>query len=206
MAARNRLVIGIDPGNESAGLAVIRNGTLQLSRAVDPWAGGHNYLLAAPEDGIRIYTEVPRSAFKGKRASDSINAARGMIVKALLDGGYKFTQRNVKVVYPDQWRAHVFGRGVQRDTVGWKKLAFNKVMELYGIIPQTHDEAEAILIARYGWEQWEAESGKRARSKGTKRKGTPRGSDFGATHRRVSSVGDRRKSVQRDRGRSPSER
>jgi Holliday junction resolvasome RuvABC endonuclease subunit len=156
-------IVGIDPSEKSAGLALLSPERKRLfSASFSIWdfktmnGAAYNLSLQLKELGVPaiIYAERPRSSYTGKSATDAINTARGFIEGLLMRYEVLNFKKQVHLVFPDQWRKIVFGRAIQRDRDGWKALALRKARATFGSrAVKNDDEAEALLIAWAGWIQ-----------------------------------------------------
>lgn len=142
-----KILISIDPGNTSAGVAYFVDGTYAASQTVNPWDGP----LTAPEcllevlahaEGtkIAVFVEVPQNGTHDSRGG--VHWAAGMVVASL---PVRIKRHWVTKVKPLQWRR---GSGLPVDLS--KERSVELAESLSGRKVDSHDEAEAILIGAYG--------------------------------------------------------
>ena len=102
------LVVGIDPGNDAAGISFWVDGEYVSSRALRPWADDAGEYIPAPlfmrgaAAKWRIYVEVPQNGTHASRGG--VHWAGGMLVAQLLDVIPELLRRHVKKITPNTWR------------------------------------------------------------------------------------------------------
>lgn len=147
-------VIGIDPGNDRAGISFWEDGRLLSSATVfawNPWEVQSAVPLRWLETSARtiLYVEVPQNGTHASRGG--VHWAAGMLVAPLVDLLGVPRSRVVKVT-PSVWR-----RGLGLPTRGQDKQRWIDAARAVPGAGQiaSHDEAEAVLIGRFGSEQEE---------------------------------------------------
>ena len=138
-----RLTIGVDPGNDSAGVPLWLDGRCLSSATVHPWTENAPDLLEWPEgvDEADVYVEVPQHG--GHQSRGGVHWAAGMLV-AQLCAQIRIRRGRVKKVRPDDWRMGALG------TKDVTKKDAERAAKCYRKPINSHDEAEAVLIGMYG--------------------------------------------------------
>lgn len=149
-----QLIVGIDPANATSGLCVLNEeGNLIWCGTLSVWEPLPNYLTSAlgvyaGQTTLSAKIWYERSPVRGKPANDAISRAAGMLIQNLRDTFFKTLKRaDVHAVEPATWRKAVYGNGRPQDP---KTTAIHYYIAATGVVPETHDEAEAYCIARYG--------------------------------------------------------
>lgn len=154
------LTVGIDPANETSGLALLdrEGGLLWCGGDISVWNTLPPSLIAVLltcrlEEAVRCKPPVLivyeySQHVRNRQTSDSISRSAGMLIEKLSEY-LTITRSNVKSVQPNVWRKHIFGRVLRGDT---KAPAVEMYRAMVGHDAQNHDAAEAFLIARYGYE------------------------------------------------------
>ncbi len=140
----NTLIIGVDPGIRT-GLAVIRpDGSLYFSHDYGVW----DHSWSAPDLGedVFVFAEIPQNGTYISRGG--VYLALGMVLKQL-----RAKQDRVHRIYPREWRNIVYGpHSIKTRREEYKGMAEQEARRLYPKAKiSTDNQAEAILIARYGW-------------------------------------------------------
>lgn len=154
---REQVYIGIDPANEKSGLAILNGGgDCVWSGTLSVWEPLPDYVTVAlgmyigrENVGATIYYE--RSPVRGKPANDAISRAAGMLIQNLRNAFFpKLKRSDVHAVEPATWRKFNYGNARPADP---KMMAICEFRKVFGYQPETHDQAEAYFIARYGFYQ-----------------------------------------------------
>ena len=144
-----RYVIGVDPSNKSAGVAVFRHAgaggyVLEFLGSYSPWDGLPE--LSLEETGTTlVYCEVPSNGTHKSRGG--VNWAGGMVIAQLLARG-NLSRRRVRKIEPRDWRKPMLGRTSEKEEGALKRAAIAKATEM-GARPENDDEAEAFLIGAH---------------------------------------------------------
>lgn len=166
--AKNILVVGYDPAKSSSGgLAAIYNGKLvwcgevllwDIEEELDVVSGFENirtHWLEVdnfdPEDTIS-YLYYERSQHGAHFARAAISEAAGAAFPAftkLLEG----KKDRCKPVHPREWRKVLYGAEKQPEELQCKADAMRFVASKFKFFTQSHDIAEAIIIAYHGYLQ-----------------------------------------------------
>lgn len=139
-----RLDVGIDPGNESAGVAVFVDGQYAFSSTVHPRRWPTNFPVW-DYDKIRLWVEVPQNGTHQSRGG--VHWAAGMMEAHLSWTWKPIKKKDVRKVFPRQWRAAF---PPPRQGESYKEYAIRYVYQTYEEECDTHDRAEAVMIAKYG--------------------------------------------------------
>lgn len=146
----NRWILGIDPGNESSGVALLRpDGTLVVSATVDPWAPAWEapflepILSWAPWPGpFEVTLEVPQNGTHASRGG--VQRAGGLLVGRLISATEgRIRRSSLFPTTPSAWRKAL---GLPTKGAG-KDVYVAAARERFGVSFRSHDEAEACLIA-----------------------------------------------------------
>lgn len=148
------VVWGIDPGNDSSGVSMWVDGECRWHATVKPW---ELYFQMQPElhhaEWQRRHLVFVEESRQGTyKTRQGISFAAGMLVSwiglMVTEAGGTLLRRNVKTVAPHEWRSAL--QIVPDDREDAKSTAVERVeqMGLFSIV--SHDEAEAILIGKYG--------------------------------------------------------
>jgi hypothetical protein len=154
-----RPCIGIDPGNESAGIALVSPaGDLVASATVRIWTPGSLELGVA-----RLASEImpdwrePLVALEkpskglGRDGYGGVREAGGFVLGEIVRR-FRTLRKDVRRPQASEWRK---GEIVPKDREAWKAWAISEATGACltaGVPePRTEDEAEAILIAFWGW-------------------------------------------------------
>lgn len=151
-----RTVVGIDPGNDSAGLTVstYQKGRLvyELSCTLHIWDVTDVHLLMRrllnrAEGKVYVFLEIPENGTHQSRAG--VNRAGGVLL------GWVLTAAEVKrsalhLVKPSEWRTSLFGSVKKLEREELKALAMDYFKKCKGHEPMSDDQAESLCLARYG--------------------------------------------------------
>lgn len=139
-------VVGIDPAQSQAGIAVVKDGRVMSSASFCPWgpeAGELLDVVMAEADVPLFICEIPQNGTHRSRGGVMFGA--GLIFGLLLEQ-WDIRRRDIEYVTPAVWRKAVLGRS-NAD----KGAAVRRAKRLLdGRSPADHNEAEAICIAVYG--------------------------------------------------------
>jgi hypothetical protein len=156
-------IVAIDPGNDSAGICIVnRDKTIWDHATVSPWDNGQAAWQGLIPTAIlheRVFIETPSHGAHGSRAG--VNFAAGMILAQYMSVFGPVKRKDVVKVPVNTWRkSYPELRGRQmREELKEKAMSLaidtlqnhGQVESCYEI--SSDDEAEAILLANYGWEQ-----------------------------------------------------
>lgn len=157
-AEGHQLVFGIDPANETCGVALVKmygqHPVLLASKTISAWdthALKGLWKLVPETSKVRIYYEVPPPG-RGM-STDAISRAAGMVIQMIRTNiVVPILRKDVYGVVPSSWRKTVFGSGKVDSP---KEKAVDLFTGIFAQIPATHDAAEAALIALHGCKQQE---------------------------------------------------
>ena len=141
------MVIAIDPGNESAGVAFIKGipgdnlAVGSLTHA--PWDWESIPMPMMEGSRVQVFVEQPQHGAHKSRGG--VERSGGMVLRALP----KFPREKLTLVTPSQWRDPIKLFHPEYDET--KEGAIKLVRKIWEREVQSHDEAEAMLIALYGW-------------------------------------------------------
>ena len=144
-----RRVVGIDPGNVSAGVSFWEDGTLVGHGTVCPWHKGglDDIIFSIPTlwcvrtENIRVCAEVPQNGTHDSRGG--VQRALGMLL-GQLGTALPFRRRDLVRVRPREWREGELG-----DAKATKAECVARAAR-YGGPYASEDEAEAVCIGAHG--------------------------------------------------------
>jgi hypothetical protein len=141
-------VVGIDPGNDSAGIAFLYDGAYSASETRNPWSGGALWMpprswLAGPEARAKVFVEVPQNGTHKSRGG--VHFAAGLIVG---QSALEIRRQDVIKVTPREWRT---GLGLEDRGMGKGYFVAQAQAHFPSAVFDSDDEAEACLIALYGY-------------------------------------------------------
>ncbi|NIV38886.1 MAG: hypothetical protein GWN58_58560 [Anaerolineae bacterium] len=160
-------VIGVDPGQSSAGISVFSSdGSLVEHATVKVWCTDscadavrrlnqaiirvfpdHRWPMVPRRYSAVVYCEIPQNGTHASRGG--VHWAGGMLLM-LLRLSFDIRRRDVRLVKPDLWRRHY---GKLRKGTSWKAWSKRTASRLFAAEAESDDEAEAILIGAFGAEQ-----------------------------------------------------
>lgn len=145
-------VLGVDPGVRG-GMALLRaDGTVSALWASQPDMAEIELVAAVCEAAAQLKLHGSRTCFMekvgyirgdGGQGAFTFGKVTGLIRGALLASGIESHD-----VYPMMWQAKM-----ECLTGGNKNVSKRRAIELYPKEKITHAVADALLIARYGWER-----------------------------------------------------
>lgn len=158
------LIIGIDPGNVSAGISIRTVRGLEYHATVEPWHENGQLPKILP-DGcesrnlrVHVVCEEPQNGTHKSRAG--VNRAAGMLI-AMVRGVYLVPRTRCRFVTPGVWRGTLGLDGLYRGAEDAKAVSLEAAKKLWPeAVWGSHDEAEACLVAEYGWRSWFPDAGK----------------------------------------------
>ena len=140
-------VWGIDPGNVSAGLACceVNNQQNIYHQTLRVWKDDIELPQFEPDSKHLFFVEVPAHGTPVTR--EGIAWAGGMIIGRLISQ-VPMSRRAITKVKPNKWR-----RGLGLNVRQYNKDTALKFCTHHGLDVASDDEAEAVLIMRYGLTQ-----------------------------------------------------
>lgn len=154
-----RAVVGIDPGNDSAGISWWYEGRCVHHATVKVWSTDLDETFHIPwmpdAETVIMYVEVPpqTNALGTPKSRAGVNFAAGMMVQ-LVRECFPVRRGAVHKIVPREWRMGVLGRNPKAAVA--KEIARSMATEYAPMPIVSDDEAEAVLIGLYGWrkEYW----------------------------------------------------